>query len=151
MKNIIRLASILTVLLAAPAHALETEDSAKTFVATKRESLTVTGSYCSTGGKRLPEQPCSKVVITGLEDPDSLLNFHFLDDDDKGIVYIAERTTTVGGRHRLLGWAKEDRGKFGKVQIKENDASGCSINKVFKVFCTAIGKEEGIVNSGMFP
>jgi hypothetical protein len=143
MKNIIKLASILSLLFATSAQALEVES-------VDQPGLTILGDECYS---LLPNVDtsvdCAKVFITGLEDSKSLVKFHFLDADGNGYVYVTERHPLLTNTYKVILWADETRGSFGKFHVSHKDNS-CSINYGnLKVFCYGYDNKKMIVSSAL--
>jgi hypothetical protein len=154
MRKLLITIPILLLSITTSAIALDVEnplEPARRFTEKQREGVSLTGGSCLSVAKPNADHHCDEVVITGLKDPDSLLNFHFLDANGDGYVYVTERTK-LDNRYKLLGWARENKGKFGKVHPRGHSASGCSIDHWgYKAFCSAISADEkSSTTSGMF-
>jgi hypothetical protein len=109
----------------------------------KESAQIYSGSNCLTGvndGKQILE--CDRVVVTGADNPSTRLNFHFVTNDDNGIVYLADREPSqVKGMtvYRVVGFAFESGKNFDSIHRNlDFDRSYCAVNNEnYKIMCFA--------------
>jgi hypothetical protein len=114
------------------------------------------GSECATRSKVLNfDDSCDRVIVTGANDPSLHLNFHFVDRNNVGYMYLTERTGrkdvdgTIG--YAVIGISFEKNNQFGEMHTDLNPlTSVCILNREnLKFLCAAQFLDGATILSGL--